>query len=70
VHDTTKQKPIEMFKQEKPLLEPFYKSVKEDTVVDDVHKTRLNSSQLEIDITYHTTISDYEKILGATYASA
>ncbi|MCT7612807.1 hypothetical protein N5U20_06225 [Aliarcobacter butzleri] len=29
VHDTTKKKPIDMFKDEKPLLQPFYSSVKE-----------------------------------------
>jgi len=70
VHDTTKQKPIELFKEEKPLLEPFYQSIKEEITVTDTTKTKLNSSQLEIDITYHTTISDYEKILGVNYASA
>ncbi len=28
IHDITKEKPIKLFKEEKPLLVPFYKSVK------------------------------------------
>ena len=71
VHDTTKQKPIELFKQEKPLLEPFYRSVKEQPKNDENNISPTHSfNKREIDITYHTTISDYEKILGASYASA
>lgn len=71
VHDTTKQKPSELFKEEKPLLEPFYRSVKEQPKNDETKTSPTHTlSKLEIDITYHTTISDYEKILGANYASA
>ena len=71
VHDTTKQKPIELFKQEKPLLEPFYRSVKEESKNDETTIFPTHSfNEIEMDITYHTTISDYEKILGANYASA
>ncbi|WP_198306472.1 IS21 family transposase [Arcobacter vandammei] len=72
VHDTTKKKPIELFKEEKQLLKPFYSSVKE---VKNITKAKnINSSidlsKLNVDIKYHTTISDYEKILGDTYATA
>ncbi|EQB38746.1 hypothetical protein M947_08715 [Sulfurimonas hongkongensis] len=71
VHDTTKQKPSELFKEEKPLLEPFYRSVKEQPKNDETKTSPAHTlNKLEIDITYHTTISDYEKILGANYASA
>lgn len=71
VHDTTKKKPIELFKEEKPLLQPFYTSVKE--VKNSIKTNRINSSidlsKFNIDIKYYTTISDYEKILGDAYAS-
>ena len=72
VHDTTKKKPIELFKEEKQLLKPFYSSVKE---VKNITKAKnINSSidlsKLNVDIKYHTTISDYEQILGDTYATA
>ena len=69
IHDTTKKKPIELFKEEKPLLVPFYSSVKE---IKQEAKTpsNINLSELDIDITYHTTISDYERVLGASYATA
>ncbi len=71
IHDTTKQKPIELFKEEKPLLEPFYRSVKEQPKSAETKKSpALSLDELAIDITYHTKISDYEKILGASYASA
>jgi len=72
VHDTTKQKPIELFLQEKVLLSPFYSSIK--AAKEESHKIKLPTAQaldrLKIDITYHTTISDYEKVLGGSYASA
>ena len=69
MHDTTKKKPIELFKEEKALLEPFYSSVKEIKHSKPKH-SNINLEELNIDITYHTTISDYEKILGASYATA
>jgi hypothetical protein len=69
IHDTTKKKPIELFKQERALLEPFYESVKE-IKTDELKTSTISLSELDIDITYHTTISDYEKVLGASYASA
>ena len=69
VHDTTKKKPIDLFKEEKPLLEPFYSSVKE-IKKEDTTSLNIDLSELDIDITYHTTISDYEKVLGASYACA
>jgi len=72
VHDTTKQKPIELFKQEKALLKPFYVSIKADKK--ESYRIELPTHQLldrlKMDITYHTTISDYEKVLGGSYASA
>lgn len=72
VHDTTKEKPIKLFKQEKALLEPFYSSIKADKK--ESHKIKLPPTHaldgLKMDITYHTTISDYERVLGASYASA
>lgn len=72
IHDTTKKKPIDMFKEEKPLLQPFYSSVKE--VITQKENKTINSSidfsKLNIDIKYHTTISDYEKVLGVFYATA
>jgi len=69
IHDTTKKKPIDLFKEEKPLLEPFYSSVKE-VKKEDTPSLNIDLSELDIDITYHTTISDYEKVLGASYACA
>ena len=69
IHDTTKKKPTELFKEEKPLLEPFYSSVKE--VKKEINTySNINLSERDIDITYHTTISDYERVLGASYATA
>ena len=61
-----------MFKDEKPLLQPFYSSVKE---VKNITKAKnINSSidlsKLNMDIKYHTTISDYEKVLGVSYVGA
>ncbi|WP_428739719.1 IS21 family transposase [Sulfurimonas sp.] len=70
LHDTTKQRPIDMFKEEKPLLAPFYSSVKEQKHITQANSKSFNIPALELDITYHTTISDYEKILGNNYASA
>ena len=72
IHDTTKKKPIDMFKEEKHLLQPFYSSVKEvKNKQEDNHITNsINLEKLNIDIKYHTTISDYEKVLGASYATA
>ena len=72
IHDTTKKKPIDMFKEEKHLLQAFYSSVKEiKNKREDNHITNsINLEKLNIDIKYHTTISDYEKVLGASYATA
>ena len=70
IHDTTKKQPIELFEQEKPLLEAFYSSVKEVKKDKKPIHANINIAELDIDIIYHTTISDYEKVLGATYASA
>ena len=61
-----------MFKEEKPLLQPFYSSVKE-VITQKENKTinrSIDFSKLNIDIKYHTTISDYEKVLGVSYATA
>lgn len=69
IHDTTRKKPVELFKEEKPLLQPFYLSVKE-VKEDDKATSNIDLSELDIDITYHTTISDYERVLGGIYASA
>ncbi len=72
IHDTTKKKPIDMFKDEKPLLQAFYSSVKEvkNKKEDKSTNSTIDLSKLDIDIKYHTTISDYEKVLGVSYASA
>ena len=70
IHNTTKKKPIELFKEEKPLLKPFYSSVKEVKKEINRYSSNIDLSKLDIDITYHTTISDYEKVLGASYATA
>ena len=68
IHDTTKKKPIDLFKEEEHLLQPFYTSVKE--VQEDEKVSSIDISNLDIDITYHTTISDYERVLGGTYVNA
>ena len=70
IHNTTKKKPIELFKEEQPLLEPFYSSVKEVAKEKKTIHSNMDIEALNIDITYHTTISDYEKVLGGAYASA
>lgn len=72
IHDTTKKKQIDMFKEEKPLLQPFYSSVKEIKTKNKQSNitSNINLEKLNIDIKYHTTISDYEKVLGVSYATA
>ncbi len=72
IHDTTKKKPIDMFKEEKHLLQPFYSSVKEvkNKKEDKAIHSFVDLENLNIDIKYHTTISDYEKVLGVSYATA
>ncbi len=70
VHATTKRKPIDMIKEERDLLKPFYKSVKEVKNKYETINNSIDLSKINIDIKYHTTISDYEKILGASYATA
>ena len=69
IHDTTKEKPTVLFKQEQGLLQPFYSSIKE-IKKDNIPISKINFDELGIDIKYHTTISDYESILGDSYASA
>ena len=69
IHDTTKKRPIDLFKEEQPLLDPFYSSVKE-VKKESIPSLNLDLDELDIDITYHTTISDYEKVLGVTHAFA
>jgi transposase len=69
IHDTTKKKPIDLFKEEKHLLQPFYTSVKE-IQKDHGKVSSIDVSELDIDITYHTTISDYERVLGGAHANA
>lgn len=65
IHDTTKKKPIDLFLEEKSFLEPFYSSVKE-VKKDNITHNKINFEELGIDIKYHTTISDYESVLGAS----
>jgi transposase len=69
IHNTTKKKPIELFKEEKALLKPFYISAKEIKKEINTY-SNIDLSKLDIDISYHTTISDYERVLGASYATA
>ncbi|RXK14561.1 integrase [Halarcobacter mediterraneus] len=71
IHDTTKKKPVDMFKEKKDFLQPFYSSVKEikNKKEDKTINSSIDLSKLNIDIKYHTTISDYEKVLGASYAT-
>lgn len=64
IHDTTKKQPIELFKEEKHLLKPFYSSIKE-VKEKIVYKPSIDISSIDVDITYHTTISDYERVLNA-----
>ena len=61
-----------MFKDEKPLLQPFYSSVKEikDNKETKIINSSIDLSKLNMDIKYHTTISDYEKVLGVSYVGA
>ena len=66
VHDTTKQKPYDMFKKEKKYLCDFYKSVKDNTTVPTSQDRYINVKDMDIDITYHTTISDYEMMIGGS----
>jgi hypothetical protein len=39
-------------------------------VQEDEKVSNIDISELDIDITYHTTISDYERVLGGTYVNA
>ncbi len=63
VHSTIKQKSAELFKkEEKALLLPFYKSIK-DTDKKVIKKDLDFNNIPDIDIKYYTTIEGYEKIL-------
>ena len=71
LHGTTKQKPIDMFNEEKRHLGAFYNAhpVK-DMIIQKDKKHIENISLPNIDISYHTTISDYERVLGGIYAAS
>jgi transposase len=82
VHQTTKKVPAELFKEEKEFLTPFYLSIFDKKSNNKNKNTQLNNpisnNKKEqkpvvdnIDITYHTTINDYETLLkGASNAAA
>jgi len=70
IHDTTKQRPNDMFKKEKKYLLPFYKSIKQNSCDYKKQQRYINIEDIDIDITYHTTISDYERIIGGRYANS
>lgn len=65
-HGTTNQKPNKLLKDELVYLHKIYKPVSKQ-----IKKVKKESPSYipEIDISYHTTISDYENILRGSYAS-
>ena len=75
IHGTTKQRPVDMFKEEKQYLRAFYNApLREDRLMQENQKDIVNIKENitipNIDISYHTTISDYECILGGVYATS
>lgn len=66
LHDTLKAKPSELFKLEQGYLSKVYKSmepVSKDICVDISPKRVANVNIPNLDIVYHTKISDYERLL-------
>ena len=70
IHGTTKQKPIDMFQEEKRFLMPFCVSNLQKKRGKQTIKQEERVTLPNIDISYHTTISDYERILGGAYAAS
>ena len=75
IHGTTKQRPVDMFKEEKQYLRAFYSTpLREDRLMQENQKDIVNIKEditiPNIDISYHTTISDYERVLGGGYATS
>ena len=70
IHGTTKQKPIDMFQEEKRFLMPFCVSNLQKKRGEQTIKQEERVTLPNIDINYHTTISDYERILGGAYATS
>jgi transposase len=84
IHGTTKQRPVDLLEKEKSFLQPFYVSIKSNNktkkesfslsssnmITQDIIKNKEDIAIPNIDISYHTTISDYENILGGLYATS
>ena len=75
IHGTTKQRPVDMFKEEKQYLRAFYSTpLREDRLIQENQKDIVNIKEdiaiPNINISYHTTISDYERVLGGGYATS
>lgn len=71
IHDTTKCKPSILLKEELPYLEKLSNQLtKPDISIKEDKKQSKNKQSLEnIDISYHTTLSNYEALLRGGYAS-
>lgn len=71
IHATTRQRPIDRFQKEKSCLSPFYNSqLKKETTQDRYTAKKERITIPNIDISYHTTMSDYERVLGGAYATS
>lgn len=73
IHGTTKQKPIDMFKEEQHHLKTFYTpyvNISMAATIQNITKSKEDIALPNIDISYHTTLSDYERILGGAYAAS
>jgi len=73
IHGTTKQRPIDMFKKEKQHLRAFYATplTNKNTITQEITKSKEGGVIMpNIDISYHTTISDYEYILGGVHVAS
>jgi transposase len=68
IHGTTNKKPNELLKDELPFLGAIYKPIPKQEI-EDKEVVSVLSDIPQIDISYHTTISDYESFLGVAHAS-
>lgn len=68
IHGTTKEKPAVRFEEEKKYLQPYIPA-KEIIPFQSTNGVKAGSSIPDIDISYYTTLNDYEKcFLGEMYA--
>lgn len=77
IHATTSKRPKDMLKDELACLSPLHHNIKPATSkitnksVANIDEIKSNISAMpQVDISYQTKLSDYENILGGTYATS